>query len=156
MKPIGWHNPCMVACVILALLLNACAGKEKPSVLEANLQVQSDINPDVSGRPSPVIVRLYELKSLATFDSLNFFSLFEHGKESLGADLVAADELQLMPDEKRKFERILQTDTRFVGVVAGFRDMEHASWRAATGVRANKVSRVTIQLDGNRIQIITE
>ncbi len=157
MSPAARHDPLTgTVCAILALLLSACASTDKPTVIHASLQVQSDVNPDATGRPSPVVVHLYELKSLAGFNSADFFSLFDHGQETLAGDLVASDELRLMPGEQRRYKRALQMETQFVGVVAAFRDIEHAEWRAAAGVRAHKISPVTIQLDGNRIRISTE
>ncbi len=47
----------------------------KPTVAEMSFFVGSGINPDLSGRPYPVIVRTYELKSLMAF---NWDKLWRH------------------------------------------------------------------------------
>ena len=140
-------------CILFMLWLAACASPPKPTVIQAALQVQPDVNPDARGRASPIVVKIYELKSLAIFNNADFFSLFEHNKETLGAELVAVDEFHLMPGETRRFERALQPDTQYLGVAAGFRDLERAQWRAATAVAPHQVSPVTIHVKNNQITI---
>ena len=154
MKPFEWQTRlAWMACTVCILWLSACSSGPKPTVLKTDLRVQANINPDMSGRPSPVVVRLYELKSLSAFNNADFFSLYDRDRETLGSELVTVDELHLTPDETRQFKRTLQQDTQFVGVVAAFRDLEHASWRSATAITPHKVTRLIIQLEGNQISI---
>jgi len=142
-----------MAFTVCILWLSACASGPKPTVLKTDLRVHANINPDMSGRPSPVVVRFYELKSLAAFNNADFFSLYDRDRETLGSELVAVDELHLTPDETRQIKRTLQPDTQFVGVVAAFRDLEHAVWRASTAIAPHKVTQLVIQLEGNQISI---
>src|ERR1700680_2089380 len=119
--------------VPLAILLglSACASPPpppKPTTITAALDAHANVNPDARGRPSPVVVRFYELKSLAAFDAADFFSMFDRDKETLGAELVAREEFNLRPGEKRPLARTLQLDTRYIGVVAAFRDLERSQW----------------------------
>src|SRR5947207_3053449 len=105
--------------VPLAVLLGlaACAAPPpKPATIAATLDAHANVNPDARGRPSPVIVRFYELKSLAAFNAADFFSMFDRDKETLGAELVAREEFDLRPGEKRPLARTLQPDTRYIGV----------------------------------------
>jgi type VI secretion system protein VasD len=124
-----------------------------PSVAEMSFFVGADVNPDRSGRPSPVIVRTYELKSLVAFNGADFFSMFEREKEIIGPDLVARDEWALMPGNNRQVIKNLQKDTRYVGVVAAFRDLDRSQWRAATLILPNQTSRVEIRLDRNELNV---
>ncbi|MCB1945044.1 MAG: type VI secretion system lipoprotein TssJ, partial [Thauera sp.] len=73
---------------------------------------------------------------------------------TLGADLVARDELQLRPGETRTLQRTLQPDTREIGVVAAFRDLERAQWRATHVVVPNQTQAVTIQLEARAVRIL--
>ena len=114
---------------LVALVLAACASAPpppKPTILQITLDVAANVNPDAHGRPSPVVVRLYELKSLAVFGSTDFFSLDERGKETLGPELVTLEEFQLAPGTKRQFERKPQGETQYIGVAAAFRDLERS------------------------------
>lgn len=55
--------------------------------------------PNGNGRPSPIVVRLFELKHPVTFENADFFSLYERAKETLAPDLVASEEIELRPGE---------------------------------------------------------
>jgi type VI secretion system protein VasD len=142
-----------------ALGLSACAAPPKPppppppTIANVTVDVRPNANPDARGRPSPVVVRFFELKSLAVFNSADFFALFNRDREMLAADLVAREELQLSPGEKRTFERKLAPDTAYLGVVAGFRDLERAVWRAAVPIAPNKTQSVTITLEGSNVRM---
>jgi type VI secretion system protein VasD len=142
---------------ICGMLVVACASPPKPppppppTIVQASVEALANVNPDARGRPSPVVVKFYELKSLAVFDSADFFSLFERDREILGAELVAREEFQLVPGDRRTFERTLQPDTRYLGVVAAFRDLERSVWRAAVPVTPHKTVPLAIQLDAHKV-----
>ncbi|HEX2830684.1 MAG TPA: type VI secretion system lipoprotein TssJ [Burkholderiales bacterium] len=125
----------------------------KPSVAELSFVIDPNVNPDATGRPSPVVVRIYELKSLAAFNRADFFSLYEKDREQLGPDLVNRDELPLMPGAKPQAITTLKSETRYVGIVAAFRDIERARWRASTPIFVNQTTRMEIKLDRNEVAI---
>jgi type VI secretion system protein VasD len=125
-------------------------------VVDLTFDVQPNVNPDTRGRASPVVVRIYELKSVAGFNRADFFSLYEHDKETLGEDLIARDEAQLLPGNTSQLQRQLQPDTRSIGVVAAFRDLEHAQWRATSTVLLNKTTKLKIRLAQNQINVAAE
>lgn len=132
-----------------------CSGAPKPALVKAQFDAQASVNPDSRGRPSPVVVRLYELKSLAAFNGADFFSIYERDKETLGAELLAREEYLLRPGEKRQLERKLQPEATYVGVIAAFRDLEHAQWRGTMAVAPGQVVQVLIKLEGSNISIGT-
>ena len=125
----------------------------KPSVAELSFVIDPNVNPDASGRPSPVVVRIYELKSLSAFNRADFFSLYEKDRELLAADLVNRDELPMVPGGKPQAITTLRSDTRYLGVVAAFRDIEGARWRASTPIFVNQTTRMEIKLDRNEVAI---
>ena len=138
---------------ICGMFVAACSSPPKPpppTIVQASLEALASVNPTQQGRPSPVVVKFYELKSLAVFDSADFFSLFERDRETLGADLVAREEAT-RPRNKRTFERTLQPDTRYLGVVAAFRDLERSTWRATVPVTPNKTVPLAITLDASKV-----
>ncbi len=111
------------------------------------------MNPDSKGRASPIVVRLFELRATSGFDSADFFSLWDRERDAMGNDLVTRDEFQLRPGEQKKLERTLQPDTRFIGVVAAFRDLERSTWRSTVAVVPQKKQPVTIKIDTRSIAI---
>lgn len=145
--------PLLFALFILAVIAG-CAGAPKPTMVKATLSAQPTVNPDARGRPSPVTVRVYGLKSRAAFDGADFFSLYDKDKETLGADLTDKEEFQLMPGENRPLEKQLSPEARYLGVVAAFRDLERAQWRMAVAIVPNQVSTIGIKLEQNSVTIL--
>ncbi len=139
----------LLACSIA--LTGACGSS--PPLLEGAIKADPATNPDLRGRPSPIVVRVYELKSLAAFSSADFFSLFEKEAETLGSDLVGREEYDLRPAETRPYRRQLQPDTKFIGVVAAFRDLENSRWRQAAPVPAKRGVTLTIGIEARAVTV---
>jgi type VI secretion system protein VasD len=117
--------------------------------IHARIEASTQLNPNIRERASPLVLRIYELKTATTFSSADFVSLFEHDDAQLGADLVAKDELVLEPGEARVYSKLLSTDTRFIGVFGAYRDLEHGSWRGVFAIQPGK-SQVALILAGPR------
>lgn len=144
-------------CLIFAVAvfsLAACASAPNPTLINVAINVHANANPDMRNRPSPVVVKFYELKSLAAFSTADFFSIFDRDKETLGAELLARDEFQLQPGDKLQFDRRPQAESLYVGVIAAFRDLEHAEWRAALAISLHKASTIDIELNEKRITMV--
>ena len=140
-----------VAALSAAVVLG-CAGCAKlfgprPTVVETDLRASPGLNPDASGRASPLRLRFYELKSISVFNSVDFFSLYDRDKEVLGADIVVREEIQVEPGMQKNFTRKPGPDTKFIAVLAPYRDLDHAKWRATMEVPANKTTRIELKLD---------
>ena len=140
-----------------AFALAACGAKPvappKPKVLTVDVLAAANLNPSTSGRPSPVVVRLYELKAPATFESADFLSLFDKDQSLLGADVVVRDEFVLGPGESHAIKRELGADSKFFAVMAAFRDLERAKWRAVVPLLAGKDNAVSVRLDAAAVQL---
>jgi type VI secretion system protein VasD len=117
------------------------------------LAVSPDANPDANGRPSPVVVRVYQLKTDAAFKGAEFFALFDDEEKVLGPELISRDEFQLDASEKRTIDITVAGDTRFVGAVAAFRDIRNAQWRGL--VPAPKKG-LTVSVERARIVLSVE
>jgi type VI secretion system protein VasD len=150
----------LILLVAAALLLSACAAKPpKPAPAHAELIVSGDVNPDASGRASPVVVRVYQLRNDGEFNGAEFFSVYEKEKETLGASLVSREEYVLAPGESRKLELPLNAETRFIAVVAAFRDIRTARWRAISRPPEKKLTDllrkggITVRLDKDNVTL---
>jgi type VI secretion system protein VasD len=120
--------------IVAATVLAACASKppKPPAATHAHIVVSAAVNPDSSGRPSPVVVRLFQLRNDGEFASADFFPLYDKEKEVLGASFISREEYVLSPGETRAFELPINPDARFLGVIAAYRDIHAAHWRALT------------------------
>jgi len=92
----------------VAALLGGCASAPKPTLLSGRLQAADGVNPSVSKRPSPLLVRMYELKSATAFNNADFVALFQRDQAELGADLLGREEIMLNPGESRRSRRRLR------------------------------------------------
>jgi type VI secretion system protein VasD len=150
----------LILLVASALLLSACAAKPpKPAAAHAELSVSGDVNPDASGRASPLVVRVYQLRNDGEFNGADFFSVYEKEKETLGASLVSREEYVLTPGENRKLELPLNAETRFIAVVAAFRDIRTARWRAISRPPEKKLTDllrkggITVRFDKDNVTL---
>jgi type VI secretion system protein VasD len=142
----------LVVSLVTATLLHAC-GSAAPPLLQGSIKANQGTNPDRNGRSSPIVVRIYELRSAAAFNGAEFFSLFDRESETLGSDLVGREEYTVSPAETRPYKRQLQPDTKFIGVVAAFRDLENSRWRDIAAVPAGRESTIAIGVDARALTV---
>ena len=153
----------LIVLVASAALLGACASKPpKPAPTHAELIVSGAVNPDASGRASPVVVRFYQLRNDGEFNGTDFFGLYEKEKETLGASLVSREEYVLAPGESRKLELPLNGETRFIAVAAAFRDIRVARWRAIAKPPEKKLKDllheggITVRVDKDAVTLVVK
>jgi type VI secretion system protein VasD len=142
--------------VVGALLVAACAAPPpKPVVtpVSITLSAAADANPDARGRPSPLAIRVYVLKSPGLFQSADFFSLFDKDTATLGAELIQREELLLAPGESKKLDFTLQPDAKVIGVMAAYRDLEHSKWREIRPLEIGKANVLAVKLGARQITI---
>lgn len=121
----------MLAAFIVAITLIGCApGTPKDVKLSGILVAATDINLDSEGRPSPIVVRIYQLQSAVKFNNADFFSVYDDAAGVLGADLIAFDEFTLRPGQSIDYQAQFKPAAKFVGVIAAFRNINSAQWRA--------------------------
>lgn len=132
---------------LLGLMMAGCSSAPKVASLAGSIQAAADINPSVSQRPSPLLLRVYELKSAASFNQADFMALYQSDSATLGADLVSREEFTLQPGESRPYNKKLGPETRFLAVFAGFRHLEKARWRVAVPVEAGRAQKVLIRAE---------
>lgn len=124
-----------------------------PPLLKGSIKAEPSVNPDRGGRPSPIVVRVYELKGIAAFNNADFFSLFDKEQEALSGELVGREEYQMQPGETRQYSRQLQPETKFVGVVGAFRDLDQSRWRQTVPIPVKKSATITIGIQARAITL---
>jgi type VI secretion system protein VasD len=133
------------------LLLAACAAPPPPPPpTSVNLSITG--GSDMNGG-APAQVKVYYLASPAGFGTGDFFALFDTPEATLGADLIAVDTFQLAPDRTVTNSREFTTNPTAVGVVAAFRAIDGATFKALRPLTPNTRNPVTVTLSGNRVAI---
>lgn len=136
-------------------LLGGCASLSPFSTLtklDLTLTASEEVNPDLHGRASPVVVQLLELKHPVAFEQADFFSLYGHAEQALPKDWVSSEELELRPGEQVVLKLRSEPQSRYVGVVAAYRDLPHVQWRWVLPLAARQVTRAHLVLDQSGIR----
>lgn len=137
------------------LVLGGCSALSpysKLTKLDLELHGSDRLNPDLNGRPSPIVLRLLELKHPVAFENGDFFALYQRPKEALAPDLVTSEELELRPGESRELKLSVQDGSRYVGVLAAYRDLPEASWRYVIAIDEQQRNAANLRLDERGIR----
>ena len=117
----------------------------KPTTVAGSIEASAQLNPSPSQRPSPMLLRIYELKSATSFNGADFMALYQADQATLGTEMVAREEHTLRPGESRPYQKTLAADTRFIAVFGAYRDLTRATWRAVVPVPAGQAHKLTIR-----------
>lgn len=146
----------MLAALSALALLAGCSSLTPYSTLtklDLKLSASDQLNPDLNGRPSPIVVRLIELKHPVAFEHADFFSLYERAKESLAPDMVASEELELRPGETVDLKLSVTENSRYVGVLAAYRDLSQTQWRYVVQLSPMERASAELTLDEAGIRV---
>jgi type VI secretion system protein VasD len=144
----------LVIAGLAALPLANCASMApKTTPLTFFIKADQSINPDQQGNPYPIVLRIYELKQVSQFNQLGYFDLADSDANKLGPDLVAKREIELKPGDTRTFERDTPVETRYIGVIAGFRNIDNAQWRAVTEIKPERGNKIVIKVTAYSVSL---
>ncbi|MHB8885001.1 MAG: type VI secretion system lipoprotein TssJ [Methylovirgula sp.] len=142
----------IVGCATLPLA-DCASMAPKTTPLKFLVQADKSINPDEQGNPYPIVLRIYELKQDTQFNQMSYFDLADSDTNKLGADLVAKREIELKPGDTQKFERDTPVETRYIGVIAGFRNIQNAQWRAVGEIKPERGNQIVIQVTAYAVSL---
>ena len=149
-----------MAGIALAVLVAGCSNtttKVKGALgfdteVRLTFDVSSDINPDSSGRPSPLMVRVYELKSPTLFERANFIDLYQRDQQVLGADYIAKHDIRrLTPGDERVETLMLSDDAQYIAVFAEFTRYQDANFAVLIPVKSHSKTKEVVQIKGNQL-----
>lgn len=115
---------------------NLVRPEEAPTVvlpIKFTIVADRDLNLDAGGIAKPVVLRIYELRSAASFDRASFQDMMDKDESMLGADFVRREELVMLPGETKTLERKGNADVRSFGFFVAYRNLEKGVWRTTVG-----------------------
>jgi len=144
--------------IFFALLISGCSSTpEKPKIAPMNMStkitVSAQVNPDVDNRTSPIVIRIFKLKSLGNYNESDFFGLFENYESELGSDLLSTEQIHLNPGDIRTLKHKAVPEARYFAVVAAYRDINQAIWRDYVSLPAGKATQVLVIVDKLNISV---
>ncbi|MEN8668440.1 MAG: type VI secretion system lipoprotein TssJ [Alcanivorax sp.] len=145
-----------IVVIALSLWVGGCAYfMSDLTKVDMRIVAGGDVNPDDNGRPSPVVVRVVELKSPAVFESAEFFALYQNEAQTLGSDLVATEEFEFKPGDVQDLKFALKPESNYVGVLAAYRQLEKANWRLVLPLAIKEKNELTVLLNQRGIELAT-
>ena len=174
----SWQGALVAAAVLVLTACGFLGGTTEPQPVAGRILVMPGLNPNAEGRPSPVTIRLYQLRDREAFLDASLQELVMQDTDTLGAALLARDSFELCPvemeateastggarapcqGEEREVTQVFSPEARYLAVMAEFfavRDPA-AQWRAVAalpqgGVEALNEATFTITLDGARVAV---
>ena len=146
----------LVICLCMITALTACSSipwLRSDTSINAQILASYEINPDANGRPSPLVVRVYELKSINAFNEADFFKLYDEELATLGGDLLSREEFELTPGGRHEIVHKAHEQARYFVVVAAYRNIDQASWRASKVLKLNSKNSLIVRINKLNVTI---
>ena len=139
----------LLAPICYLFMLSGCAtsGDTNNPAIDLSIIASGQLNPDIENRASPVVLRLYQLSHIDTFNNSDFFALYENDQTLLAQDLKYREELEISPGHSGTKPLEIFPDTRFVAVLAAFRDLDKAQWKSVIEIDPGNLQPVKVSLD---------
>jgi type VI secretion system protein VasD len=143
---------CLGSASAIVVSLSGCGSAPKPTPVKIAINADAAVNPGENGEPSPVVVRVYELKGIKAFNNASYFD-FDKEAEALGPDLIKSSEYELIPGSSKEYKSDISSEAAYVGVVASFRNIQTAQWRDSIELKKSKKNRFIIYITGLSVRI---
>ncbi|MBD8097511.1 type VI secretion system lipoprotein TssJ [Pseudomonas fluorescens] len=150
------HRATLISLLLMLGLLAGCSALSPFSTLtklDLVLTANEHVNPDLQGRPSPIVLQLIELHHGVAFENADFFSLYDNAEQSLPKDWVSSEEVELRPGDRLALKLRVEPKSHFVGVLAAYRDLPHVQWRLLVPLTARHLNRAELVLDQDGIRL---
>ena len=150
----GMHR---IGAIIFAAALGMTGCGSPPSI-DGAIVADSAVNPDPSDRAvlSPRPIHKHGGGMPLNADqvaSAGFFPLFEQPGQVLGAALLKAHEYTFGPGESRTIQFDFNDATRYIVVVAAYRDIDRSQWWAVQPIRPGRRAELEIRLERTSVVI---
>jgi type VI secretion system protein VasD len=116
--------------VFLLFILTSCSlWKAEDKQLVMHINATPFLNPDRSGRSSPINLMIYQLKTPANFRRGTYSELVYHTGSFLGAELIDKTSKMIRPGSQSTVIQLLDSSAHYVGIIAAYRRLRRATWR---------------------------
>ncbi|NOQ76630.1 MAG: type VI secretion system lipoprotein TssJ [Methylococcaceae bacterium] len=102
----------------------------KPIIMDLTITASKELNPDIENRASPIVIRIYQLTHIDSFNNSDFFALYENDKSILAKDLKYREEMEIKPGLTTSKPLEINPDSKYIAVLAAFRDLDKAQWKS--------------------------
>ena len=114
--------------VVLSASCSYLTGESHYRFITLCLFTDRDINQNSAGEPSPVVVTIVSLSEASFTDESDYFELTGQGATD---GVVRLQEIVMKPGEKRQLRLRIPDEAIAVGVIGGYRDIQHTRWKSS-------------------------
>ena len=132
------------------LLMTGCP--KEPAQVNLVLAAAPAINPDPSGQPLSVVVRIYQLKDPGRLETADYNAIWKSDKETLSDDFLERQERIVQPGSRETLEIRTNPLAAYLGIVALFRNPSGDTWRKIIPLRG-KNPKIGISIREQSIEI---
>lgn len=120
------------------MTISACSSNKKPPKesdeegIKVDIQVMTslNVNPNTAGNAAPIQLDFYQLSANTEFNQADFFELVQKPEDVLGDKLIQRNQHMLYPDTVTTLQMKLDSNLKYFGVVASYRNLDSKQWRA--------------------------
>ncbi len=131
-------------------MLSACSSAHN-STLTTICIADSQLNPDINNRPSPLVLTMYQLKSITGFKNADFFPLYDKPNKTLGNDLLHREQIEIKPSQRLVITQEILPNAEYIGILAAYRDIDNAQWHRELAIKKIKNMKITLKLGQRNI-----
>lgn len=161
-KPATFLFVCLLLCTSCSVKMNDTG---PPSVIlfeqqdkKASLVINtgSNLNPDKTGRPSPLVLRFYQLVNNAQFNDSDLYKLLDNDLAILGSELKQKDQVTVYPGETQNYLLGVHPDARYLGVIAAFQDISSANPKLVIDFRGKDPKDMCLEINALSLKVLEE
>jgi len=131
------------------LFLSGCGifgGTPDPVTMELTITASEKLNPDIENRASPIVIRIYQLTHIDSFNNSDFFALYENDQSILAKDLKYREEMEIKPSLTIITPLEINPDSKYIAVLAAFRDLDKAQWKSILEIDPFNIQRMKLNI----------
>jgi type VI secretion system protein VasD len=148
--------PACVTCLV-ALLCSCASAPDRPVPLRLNIAVAANANPDDSGRPSPVVISIFDLARQNRFRNADYLALLTTPQHALQGDMLASHRVTaIVPGVHRSIELMLDAKTRHIGIVAEVVSFSGTSARATVELKPGQAQELNLEIAASGITVVAD
>ena len=150
----------LLGCILL-VSVSGCSWFSEPPLepldphLTLTLQASLDTNRNLYGRPSPVLVRVFQLANSQAFQRATLSQLSTNPEQILRADFHGQEVFLLRPGQRYRYHFIPEPRTRDIGVIVEYRSIDEARWRVVSRVDQSMTPDEFVSIGRNSVEFTT-
>jgi len=150
------HRRFLTVLIIAAVIsVSGCASTtDRATQLKLTIVVAADANPDDTGRPSPVVLGVFDLVRPERFRNADYLDLLSAPEKNLRSDLIDTHRTKaIAPGSQQALTLTLDAQTRHIGIVAELLQFSSAKTRIAIPLNRQRATELKLVVDADGVAI---